>query len=268
MIAVLGAGFGIAYLQSVNNSSISNQSPDTENTPTQTPTTLTQNPDTESSPTNTNQNPEPTPTKRSVPPSNEFDKVQFPQANCGDPLPTNASSPTEFYPVFIEFSDKNIQKVTTDFCRDAYQTKRQDTGQIAIQVASFTDRNQAKLFSDFMLRQLGSGEVGQATIYKASNSVKPSPNPSPTNPLPNPSPTKPSPNPSPTNPSPKNCSLVVDDPQSPLNVRSLPDVKSNSVGKLNNGEIVTSVTEQNGWIQISSPVAGWISKSRIRRICQ
>lgn len=50
-------------------------------------------------------------------------------------------------------------------------------------------------------------------------------------------------------------------------MRSLPNIKSESVGKLDNGTAVTSVTEQNGWIQISDPVQGWIAKSRTRRVC-
>ncbi len=265
MIAVVGVGFAIAYLQSANNSSISDRNPSTENSPIQTSTALTPNP--EPSSTNQNQNPEPSAIKTPIPSTNEFDNVPFPQANCGDRLPTKASSPTEFYPVFIEFSSNNLQQVTAKFCRDAYKTNRQDTGETAIQVASFTDRNQAALFRDFMERKLGSGAVGQATVYKASNPSKPVPNSSPTNPIPNSSPTKPSPTPSSSTPTPENCKLIVEDPQSPLNVRSAPNENSDKVGTLNNGEVVTFVTAQNGWIQISDPVSGWISKSRTRRVC-
>lgn len=261
MIVVVGVGFAIAYLQST--SSISKRNPDLENTPTTTPTTITQNID--PTPTKTPQNPDPETSP--IDSTNQFDQVQFPLTNCGDPLPTNSKSPTQFYPVFVDFTDNNLQQITTRFCEDAYKTIRKDNGQVGIQVASFTNRAQAKLFSDFMNRKLGSGEVGQATTYTASKPNTPSPSISPTSPSPSPSPTSPSPSPSPTTPSSEKCTLVVDDPQSPLNVRSLPDVKSESVGKLNNGEIVTSVTEQNGWIQISSPIQGWISKRRTRRVC-
>jgi serine/threonine protein kinase len=260
MIAVVGAGFAVAYFQSANNSSISNQNPDTE-TPTQTPTAINQNPEPSS---NNNQNPEPSPTKRAVPANNEFDKLPYPQANCGDTLPTNASSPTKFYPVFIEFSDENLQQVTDSYCRDAYKTKRQDTGKTAIQVASFNDRNQAKLFSDFMVRKVGSGEVGQATIYAASPS-KPSPTSSPVTPSPTSSPATPSPTPSTVKPSPENCIRVVNDPQAPLNVRQSPN-SSEITGKLDNGVTLGVIDEKDGWIRINSPVVGWISKSRTK--CQ
>jgi len=265
MIVVVGVGFAVAYLQSVTTSPIANQTPDTEITPT-TPTDLTQSPETTpTAPTKLTPTPEPETTP--INSTNEFDKVQFPQSNCGDSPPTNPASQTQFYPVFIDFNDTNLQQVKAKFCGDAYKTTRQDTKKLAIQVASFSNLARAELFRDFMVRKLGSGKVGQATIRTASNPTKPSPNPSPTSPSPNPSPVKPSPDFSPTNPLPKNCSLVVNDPESPLNVRSLPNPNGEVVGKLNNGTAVTSVTEQNGWIQISDPVPGWIAKSRIRRVC-
>jgi serine/threonine protein kinase len=263
MIVVVGVGFAIAYFQSV--SSISNQNPDT--TPTQTPTSLTQNPDPET-PTNTPRNPTQNPETPPINSTNEFDKAQFPLPSCGDPLPNNSASPTQFYPIFIDFNDSNLQQVQEKFCGDAYKTTRQDTGQLAIQVASFINRNQAELFRDFMTRKIGSGAVGQATIYKASNPSQPAPTPSPTTPAPNPSPSQPAPNPSASTPTSENCALIVDDSQSPLNVRSAPNTNSSKVvGTLNNGAVVTFVTAQNGWIQISSPVAGWIAKSRTRRVC-
>lgn len=52
----------------------------------------------------------------------------------------------------------------------SYQTTRKDTGEIAIQVASFNNRRRAEVFSDFMNRKLGSGNVGQPTIYSANSS--------------------------------------------------------------------------------------------------
>ncbi|MGC1393127.1 MAG: serine/threonine protein kinase [Coleofasciculaceae cyanobacterium] len=249
MVLVVGVGFAIAYWQSSTKSPIANQNLDTEITPTQTPTNLTPSPE------NT-----PTPKVTTTPNSstNEFDKVDFPQANCGDSLPTNSEGTIQFYPVFIDFSDNNLQQVKANFCGDAYRTTREDTKQLAVQVASFTSRDKAQLFRDFMERKLGSGEVGQPTIIEPDSS----PTPSPTS-----SPATPSPTPSPTNLLPNNCTLIVNDPQSPLNVRSLPDLKSDAVGTLNNGTPVTFVAEKDGWIQISSPIPGWIAKNRTRRVC-
>jgi len=44
-----------------------------------------------------------------------------------------------------------------------------------------------------------------------------------------------------------------------LNVRSGPDKSNAAVGTVSKGTVVTAVAEQNGWKQITSPVAGWVS---------
>jgi hypothetical protein len=60
------------------------------------------------------------------------------------------------------------------------------------------------------------------------------------------------------------CTLtmaIVKDPDAPLRVRSTPDASANNlVGQLDNGTFVTVQGEANGWLQISEPVRGWISK--------
>jgi hypothetical protein len=175
---------------------------------------------------------------------NEFDKAQFPQTNCGDPPQTNSASQTQFYPVFIEYSENNLQTLKARFCTDAYKTNRKDSGELAIQVASFNNRGRAESFSSFMKRKLGSGDVGQPTITSVNSS--------------------------PGTPSPNNCPIVASDPTPPLNVRATPKVTSdnqNVVGTIENGTPLTIVTEQNGWLQISSPVQGWVSKQRTKTVC-
>jgi serine/threonine protein kinase len=175
--------------------------------------------------------------------SNEFDTAQFPRTNCGDSLPTNSANSIQFYPVYIEYSESNLKTVKSNFCADAYRTTRSDTNKEAIQVASFTDQGQAELFSNFMRRKLGSGEVGNPTIYSSAKS-------------------------STKTPSQKNCPIVVFDSESPLNVRSIPDTKLGQiVGTLGNGTPLTVIAEQNGWLQISSPVQGWVSKKRTKTAC-
>ena len=102
--------------------------------------------------------------------SNPFHRVSFPQASCGDSLPTDKNAyPINFYPVYIKANDSNLQKVKSQFCRDAYTKKRKDTGQKAIQVGSFISEEKAKDFKDFMLQKFGSGEIGQPTVrqYRA-----------------------------------------------------------------------------------------------------
>lgn len=60
---------------------------------------------------------------------------------------------------------------------------------------------------------------------------------------------------------------VVSDPNPPLNVRSIPQVRgSNIVGKLKNNTFVSVAEEQNGWLRITDP-PGWIAKSRTESSC-
>ncbi len=61
---------------------------------------------------------------------------------------------------------------------------------------------------------------------------------------------------------------IVDDPNPPLNVRSVPTTDGdNVVGQLKNGTLVMVAEEQNGWFQIKSPQKGWISKSQTANGC-
>lgn len=61
---------------------------------------------------------------------------------------------------------------------------------------------------------------------------------------------------------------VVSDPNPPLNVRSHPRVSdSKIVGKLKNNTFVSVAQEQNGWLQITNPVPGWIAKNRTESSC-
>lgn len=83
---------------------------------------------------------------------------QYPRAACGDPAPS-VSGPYQLYPVFVAYSDNNLRYIQSDLCRDAFRTTRED-GRAAIQVASFTDRNRAYNFADFLRSHVRSGEVG------------------------------------------------------------------------------------------------------------
>lgn len=59
----------------------------------------------------------------------------------------------------------------------------------------------------------------------------------------------------------------VSDPEAPLNVRSGPSTTGEVVGQLRNGTFVTVVGEENGWLQITTPMKGWISKQRTESGC-
>jgi len=61
---------------------------------------------------------------------------------------------------------------------------------------------------------------------------------------------------------------VVSDPNPPLNVRSIPQVRgSQIVGKLKNNTFVSVAEEENGWLRITDPVPGWVAKKRTESSC-
>lgn len=68
-----------------------------------------------------------------------------------------------------------------------------------------------------------------------------------------------------------NCEItmaVVQDPDPPLNVRSTPQVQEgNIVGQLPNNTFISVTNEQDGWLQISDPVSGWVAKNRTNSSC-
>jgi len=107
----------------------------------------------------------PTPVATPVQPnnsSNPFDKVQFPQPVCGDTLPTDLKAyPVKLYPVFVDYSESNLQTVQSKFCQDALSKTREKTGKEAIQVGSFLTVDRANTFKEFLLKNIGSGEVGE-----------------------------------------------------------------------------------------------------------
>jgi hypothetical protein len=55
---------------------------------------------------------------------------------------------------------------------------------------------------------------------------------------------------------------VSRDPISALNVRSGAGSQFTIAGKLAYGDVLQVVGEQNGWLQISAPIQGWVAKSR------
>ncbi|NEQ39605.1 MAG: hypothetical protein F6K40_26465 [Okeania sp. SIO3I5] len=107
--------------------------------------------------------PTPTPTPSSKP--NYFDSVSFPQNSCGDKLPDNRKEyPVNFYPVFIKYTEDNIAKIQSKFCRDSFQTVRKNNNQDAIQVASFLTSERANQFKDFLERSFDKADIGEPNI--------------------------------------------------------------------------------------------------------
>ncbi len=60
----------------------------------------------------------------------------------------------------------------------------------------------------------------------------------------------------------------VNDPSSPLNVRSAPTTTgSDVVGSLENGTFMTVDSEKDGWLKISQPMQGWVAGNRTDKGC-
>ncbi len=108
--------------------------------------------------------------------TNPFDSVSFPQDACGDKLPEDPQAyPVEFYPVYIDYSESNLQAVTSKFCRDALKKYRETKGKDYIQVASLVGKERANQFKDLMQQEFGSGEIGEPSVINASKNIAVSP---------------------------------------------------------------------------------------------
>jgi hypothetical protein len=64
------------------------------------------------------------------------------------------------------------------------------------------------------------------------------------------------------------CTTIATDPNPPLNVRSSPvSAPDNITGKLKNGTRLSVVDENEGWLRIDRPLAGWVFKPLTVRSC-
>jgi len=87
---------------------------------------------------------------------------KFPIDSCGDTPQTTRNA---WYPVFVNFSDRTLSQIKSNYCRDAISKYRKDIGVQSIQVASFLNLEKAEEFASAMREEVGSGEVGKPTIY-------------------------------------------------------------------------------------------------------
>jgi hypothetical protein len=106
--------------------------------------------------------------------SNPFNSVRFPQESCGDSLPEDGSAyPVSFYPVFVDYSEKNLQILQSQFCKDSIKVFRDNKNKNSIQVASFTSQEKAEQFRKFIFPKIGMGELGQpTTLTQKPNSTQ------------------------------------------------------------------------------------------------
>lgn len=99
--------------------------------------------------------------------------MTFPLDSCGDKLPNDLTdSPVSFYPVFVQYTEKNLNKIQSNFCRDAYIAFREKNNRDEIQVGSFIGIERARQFKELLSQTFADVEVGNATLIKA-NGEKP-----------------------------------------------------------------------------------------------
>jgi hypothetical protein len=85
----------------------------------------------------------------------------FPKNSCGDRDPGGTN---DWYPVYVNYSEDNLNRVRNFYCRDAIE-KRRHTGELSVQVASFLNRSDAVELANMLKFDLDSGEVGQPSSY-------------------------------------------------------------------------------------------------------
>ena len=95
----------------------------------------------------------------------QFSSSDFPKASCGDPLPSDPNEyPVTFYPVFVPYSEANLNTARSLFCQDALKVRRKDTQELAVQVSSFTNEEKSRSFANFINFEISDAEVGQPTV--------------------------------------------------------------------------------------------------------
>jgi len=125
--------------------------------------------------------PTPEPTTPETP--NPFQSVTFPKDVCGDQLPDDATAyPVSLYPIFVKYTEADLAKVKSDFCRDAFKKFRDKNNRDEIQVGSFVGTERSSQFQEFISQTFADVEVGEATIIASKRETptkKASPSPSP-----------------------------------------------------------------------------------------
>jgi hypothetical protein len=92
----------------------------------------------------------------------------FPLDSCGDKNPGYANT---WYPVYVDDTPENLNIIRGNYCRDAIRKYREKAQINSIQVASFTSEFKAREFAQLMQVNIGSGEVGEPTVYNFDENV-------------------------------------------------------------------------------------------------
>ena len=76
---------------------------------------------------------------------------------------------SSFYPVFVGYSEKNLDLVKKHFCADAIKRFSQKLGKDVVQVGSFSSREKADKLKLSLSVHLQGSEVGEPTVVQASS---------------------------------------------------------------------------------------------------
>jgi hypothetical protein len=86
---------------------------------------------------------------------------------CGDRLPTDPKAyPVSFYPVSVEYSDKNLALVKKHFCEDAIKVFSKSLGKDVIQVVSLINQEKAIAFKEKLSQYFSQAMIGEPTIVE------------------------------------------------------------------------------------------------------
>ncbi len=97
-----------------------------------------------------------------------YNNYDFPLDSCGDKDPGGTNI---WYPVYVDDTPENISTIRSNYCQDAIRKYRQQEQIYSIQVASFINESEAEQFANLMQEKIGSGEVGEPTIYNFDKNV-------------------------------------------------------------------------------------------------
>jgi hypothetical protein len=117
-------------------------------------------------PTSQRMNPPSAPTQPSSAATEKFQhNFTFPQNSCGDRLPDDQTAyPVTFYPVFVTYTETNLNQLKSEFCRDAFKIFREKNNRHEIQVGSFMTQQRANEFKAVLSETFNGVDIGEGSI--------------------------------------------------------------------------------------------------------
>ena len=98
------------------------------------------------------------------------------QKVCGNTLPKEVNLyPVNFHPIFVNYTEKNLELVKQHFCEDTFKKLLDKTGKEAIQIALFTRQEIANQFKENLTQYFNGADIGVLNIARTDPNVKASP---------------------------------------------------------------------------------------------